>query len=312
MSFLSPGVTGIGKGWDSELESGSCRLRPGSTAGPTQPEGSRCWHGRHLWNHSSLSLCRVCPRFVVLARTELLPQSPWLSSPAFLESGNGVFIPECRSPWGYLTPEPPNLGSPGVQEPLGGLGGAGGGGEHDLMCFVSLECRSGRVQPVPKALQLHLQEHRGQLPMLLPPGLHPAGGRQDLQRCGASRSSREMPPPGSWGRGDRAARGGKMSPGRCGERRRAGLAWEGSSFARSRSVSSGIKCSWLFPGGCSAHPEPQGAEGWVSSARGAVPGVVTSQAGAVPTSPRAENSVRSLARGCGGSLARGSGTSWDL
>lgn len=143
-------------------------------------------------------LCRVCPRFVVLAQSELLPQSPWLSSPAFLEGGNEALIPECQNPWGCLTPEPPNLASPGVQEPLGGLGGAGGEGEHSLMCFVSLECRSGRVQPVPKALQLHLQEHRGQLPVLLPPGLHPAGGRQDLQRCGASRRSRELPPPGSW------------------------------------------------------------------------------------------------------------------
>lgn len=50
--------------------------------------------------------------------------------------------------------------------------------------FVLLPCRSWRMFAVSKTVQLHLQEHGGQLPVLLSPGVRPAGGRKDVQRWG--------------------------------------------------------------------------------------------------------------------------------
>ena len=50
------------------------------------------------------------------------------------------------------------------------------------LILTSLLLRSRRMFAVPKTVQLHLQEHRGELPVLVSPGLRPAGGREDLQR----------------------------------------------------------------------------------------------------------------------------------
>lgn len=48
--------------------------------------------------------------------------------------------------------------------------------------FMLRPRRSWWMFAVSKTVQLHLQEHRGQLSVLLPPGIHPAGGRKDVQR----------------------------------------------------------------------------------------------------------------------------------
>lgn len=50
--------------------------------------------------------------------------------------------------------------------------------------FMLRPRRSWWMFAVSKTVQLHLQEHGGQLSVLLPPGVHPAGGRKDVQRWG--------------------------------------------------------------------------------------------------------------------------------
>ena len=52
------------------------------------------------------------------------------------------------------------------------------------LMFVLLPRRSWWMFTVSKTLKLHLQEHRGQLSVLLSPGVRPAGGRKDMQRWG--------------------------------------------------------------------------------------------------------------------------------
>lgn len=48
--------------------------------------------------------------------------------------------------------------------------------------FTSLSLRSWWMFPVPETMQLHLQKHWGELPVLLSPGVRPARRRKDMQR----------------------------------------------------------------------------------------------------------------------------------
>lgn len=187
---LAPGVTGTGEGWDPDLKSGSSH--PPQAAELVPCWGSRCWQQRHLCSHSSVPT-GFGPD--LLCWLKLSPQSPQLCSPIFWRVKRGCLSRNARI-HGDLPPlSHKSRGHFAFRNPW--VGWVAQRVEGTLLssttrCVLSPGCRSGRVQPVPKALQLHLQEHRGQLPVLLPPGLRPAGGRQDLQRFGATRRSRGL------------------------------------------------------------------------------------------------------------------------
>lgn len=50
--------------------------------------------------------------------------------------------------------------------------------------FTSLFLRSWWMFPVPETVQFHLQECRGELPVLVSTGIRPARGWEDMQRWG--------------------------------------------------------------------------------------------------------------------------------
>lgn len=199
-----------------------------------------------------------------------------------------MFVQECQNLWGYLSPEPQNLGSPHVQEPLGGLGGPRGGGDPAPDVFCPWSADLDECNQSPKPCNFICKNTEGSYQCSCPRGYIL---QEDGKICKGTEPGEGA---GSgWGRGDRAARHGKIPAGRCGKRCHAGLVHEGFILPHSRCASSGLLVlSWRVHSTSRA----PGSLDLDVPCTWAVPGIVTSQAGAGPTSARLRHhGVRSLA-----------------
>lgn len=173
----------VGRGWGSQCElcplpgtvhfKKMCPLGPGYTTdgrGEWRPGGAAAEKAASLLD--SWLRCVLVPQTSTSARCcRICAATASASTPSAPSAATATWATRPTSP-----PPPASVGPPS------GLSGALAlPAPLTPAVFFSVPSRRGRVRPLPQALQLPVQEHGGQLPLLLPPRVQPAAGREDLQ-----------------------------------------------------------------------------------------------------------------------------------
>lgn len=171
----------VGRGWGPQCElcplpgtvhfKKMCPLGPGYTTdgrGEWRPGGAAA---ERLRPCLTLALLRLCPQTSTSARCcRICAATASASTPSAPSAATATWATRPTSP-----PPPVSVG-PRPACPVRSPSRL-----RSVPLFFSAPSRRGRVRPLPQALQLPVQEHGGQLPLLLPPRVQPAAGREDLQ-----------------------------------------------------------------------------------------------------------------------------------